>query len=116
MLSQMLDIIVARGFSISHVPTAKFTEALLSEHEIDPHVTLQIMGWFGSPHDDHWEFYEDNMVKTIGLALLSETSKVIRTSACSTSFSELRNRTFLSLRASSLSNGGMRLVIPSKIS
>lgn len=68
----MLNVLVSESYPTFNVPITPFAEMLQRAHNVDPVITLQVIKWFGSSDDENWEAYVDEIVKVIGLALLSQ--------------------------------------------
>lgn len=71
-LQRALTTLVSEGLSLNRVHLRTLRSALLLEHNIPEELTDQVIRWFGSAGDEHWEPDFDDISKIIGLALLSQ--------------------------------------------
>jgi sister chromatid cohesion protein DCC1 len=71
LLVHILNTIISSGMTVKDVPVPKLVEGLEDEHQIPGAVTRHLIGWFGEVKLDRWNMDREDVVRHVGLGLLT---------------------------------------------
>lgn len=71
LLVLILNTIISSGMTIKDIHVPKLVKSLEDEHQIPQEVTRYLIRWFGEVKVDKWNIDREDIVRHIGLGMLT---------------------------------------------